>query len=85
MTVTRSKTGARIEAGVKRQADSRQQSTIVADRGTSNDGQGSPEDGISQRAYEIFCERGCEHGHDVDDWLQAERELKAPTSGSIAD
>jgi hypothetical protein len=30
---------------------------------------------IARRAFEIFCERGCRHGHDLDDWLQAEREL----------
>jgi hypothetical protein len=32
---------------------------------------------IQQRAYEIHIERGCVHGQDVDDWLQAERELEA--------
>src|SRR5688572_25175145 len=30
---------------------------------------------ISQRAYEIFEARCHHHGHDLDDWLQAEREL----------
>jgi len=32
---------------------------------------------IARRAYELFLERGGEHGHDVDDWLRAERELLA--------
>ena len=32
-------------------------------------------DEISRRAHEIFEARGRHHGHDVDDWLQAEREL----------
>lgn len=36
----------------------------------------SPEE-IQQRAYEIHIERGCAHGKDVDDWLQAKRELEA--------
>jgi hypothetical protein len=31
---------------------------------------------IARRAYEIFCERGGEHGHDLDDWLRAEGELR---------
>jgi DUF2934 family protein len=22
----------------------------------------------------VYLERGCQHGHDLDDWLQAERE-----------
>jgi DUF2934 family protein len=30
---------------------------------------------IARRAYELFLARGEEHGHDLDDWLQAEREL----------
>jgi len=30
---------------------------------------------IAVRAYEIFLERGSEHGHDFDDWLQAQQEL----------
>lgn len=29
---------------------------------------------IARRAYEIFEQRGRSHGHDFDDWLQAERE-----------
>jgi hypothetical protein len=31
---------------------------------------------IRQRAYEIFEERGCEHGRDVADWLAAEQQLR---------
>jgi HSP20 family molecular chaperone IbpA len=30
---------------------------------------------ITRRAYELFEGRGCELGHDLDDWLVAEREL----------
>ena len=30
---------------------------------------------IRQRAYELYEERGREHGHDLDDWLKAEGEL----------
>ncbi len=30
---------------------------------------------IEQRAYELYLERGCEHGRDTEDWLEAEREL----------
>jgi hypothetical protein len=30
---------------------------------------------IAARAYEIFVARGGEHGHDAEDWQQAEREL----------
>jgi len=30
---------------------------------------------ICKRAYQLFEERGRQPGHDVDDWLQAEREI----------
>ena len=30
---------------------------------------------IELRAHQIYVERGCAHGLDVEDWLQAEREL----------
>ena len=31
---------------------------------------------IRERAYELFEARGGQPGHDLDDWLQAEREVK---------
>jgi hypothetical protein len=31
---------------------------------------------IARRAYELFEARGGDHGHDVEDWLEAERELR---------
>ena len=30
---------------------------------------------IARRAYELFEARGCEHGHDWEDWFRAESEL----------
>jgi hypothetical protein len=33
------------------------------------------EEEIKRRAYEIYLERGEEPGRDLEDWLQAEREL----------
>lgn len=32
-------------------------------------------DSVAARAFRRFEERGGEHGHDVEDWLEAEREL----------
>ena len=34
-------------------------------------------DEIARRAYTKFCDRGCAHGNDMDDWLAAEREVLA--------
>jgi hypothetical protein len=36
-----------------------------------------PSADVAARAYELYCQRGREHGYDVEDWLQAERELRA--------
>ena len=33
------------------------------------------QEAIRSRAYSIYEQRGCQHGHDVDDWLIAEVEL----------
>lgn len=44
-------------------------------------GQSPSSEDIARRAYEIFLRRGCQHGYDVSDWLQAEYELRqVPTS-----
>ena len=32
---------------------------------------------IRRRAYQLYVERGEEHGRDVDDWLQAKREFES--------
>jgi hypothetical protein len=50
-------------------------------RKPSNKGNGSPDsfgdfDTIARRAYEIYQGRGSSHGADLDDWLEAERQLK---------
>jgi DUF2934 family protein len=38
---------------------------------------------ISRRAYELFQERGSEHGHDIEDWLLAEAELRKGNSTGV--
>lgn len=35
----------------------------------------TPEE-IARKAYEIWCARGCEQGHDVEHWLEAEKQLR---------
>jgi hypothetical protein len=36
---------------------------------------------IQKRAYELFEKRGCQHGHDIEDWLQAEAEVAGKKPG----
>jgi Protein of unknown function (DUF2934) len=42
------------------------------------------EDQIRQRAYELYEERGREDGHDIEDWLRAEEEIRKKKVRSIA-
>jgi hypothetical protein len=39
---------------------------------------------IARRACELYESRGGEHGHDLDDWLQAERELRTAAALTAA-
>ena len=34
------------------------------------------EEDIARRAFELYQARGCQNGYDLEDWLQAEQELK---------
>ncbi len=36
----------------------------------------NPEE-VRRRAFEIYCGRGCTDGSDLDDWLEAKRQLEA--------
>jgi len=37
---------------------------------------------VARRAYELFLARGAGHGLDLEDWLEAERQLTATTATS---
>ena len=48
---------------------------------TSKKGNGTADhfndpDAVARRAYEIYQNRGGDHGADLDDWLEAERQLR---------
>jgi hypothetical protein len=36
---------------------------------------------VARRAYDLFQARGGEHGRDLDDWTQAEREVRGASTG----
>jgi len=38
------------------------------------------EEEVADRAYEFYQKRGGEHGHDQDDWFEAERQMHKPGS-----
>jgi DUF2934 family protein len=61
--------------------------TTAADRGPEpmiDDTANITEDKIARRAYDLYLARGCEPGHTLDDWLQAEHELRERSLASIA-
>jgi DUF2934 family protein len=45
-------------------------------KSSAPNGSGPTEDEIRKRAYELYRERGDRPGNALDDWLQAEAELK---------
>ena len=36
---------------------------------------------IAQRAYELYAQRGHAHGHEREDWLEAERQILSEARG----
>jgi hypothetical protein len=62
----------------------------TADASTAKPEEGSPElteDIIRAHAYRFYEDRGCEDGHDLEDWLRAEAEVfgKKPSVAETAD
>ena len=65
----------------------------TADAGSSNRQAAAPSSGrdatvhhdaIAAEAYALWARRGCQDGHDLEDWLEAERRLRA-TAGTGGD
>lgn len=44
----------------------------------------SQESQIQARAYHLYLQRGMEDGHALDDWLQAEQEIRQPLTLAMA-
>jgi len=55
-------------------------STTLADRHSTNPTRAA----IAARAFAIYCERGGQHGQDIEDWLRAERDLREAASSTPA-
>jgi hypothetical protein len=64
-------------------ASDRDGTVMVKSPNSPTDRRGSVTDAdIARRAYDIYLARGCEPGHDVEDWLQAERALRPAARSS---
>ena len=53
-----------------------QATSIQAETGEVSVENSARDEEIRRRAYAIYCERGEQPGRELDDWLQAERELE---------
>jgi len=51
-------------------------SAQAAEAGEASVENGERDEDIRRRAYQIYLERGEQPGRELDDWLQAERELE---------
>ena len=47
------------------------------ERTAGTEGNSGLDEEIRRRAYQLYVERGGEHGRDLDDWLQAKREFES--------
>jgi hypothetical protein len=67
---------------LERPKTERKKRTTAVPRDRSNDSPRVSETDIAARAFGYYCERGFEHGADLEDWLRAERELSAAKKAS---
>ena len=68
-----------------RMAKARSQLKLIRREPQSNSSFSTTEEVIAQRAYALYLSRGAEDGHDVEDWLQAEREIQEAKNAKSAD
>jgi hypothetical protein len=52
-------------------------------RGNGAHGNTNDADAVAKRAYEIYQSRGSTHGADLDDWLEAERQIQRDVTGPV--
>jgi Protein of unknown function (DUF2934) len=69
-------------AKTPRNGDSASRKSVAASRNQVPAGQSTAlpadiENEIRLRAYELYVERGCEPGHEEEDWITAEKEVAA--------
>lgn len=71
-------------ATVRPKTDRRKKSTVAMPADMVNDSPRVSEGDIAVKAFAYYCERGCQDGSALDDWLRAERELKAAATSAKA-
>jgi hypothetical protein len=59
----------------RQESDNEEQSSFADDGAAARPG--ATDDTVRSRAYELYERRGAQSGGDLDDWLEAERELRS--------
>ena len=57
--------------------DTRDEKAVTSPKDNPQEGvlSDEPQERIGKRAYELYLERGCREGCDVEDWVDAKREI----------
>jgi hypothetical protein len=78
-TVKKTKAPAKARKAPAKKADIL---TMNSKNGTHSSSAAKPvaHDEVAQLAHRYWAERGCLHGHDVEDWFRAEQELRSKAS-----
>ena len=66
----------RISLGMSKRKRSEDVSGVPPQEVGSTTASSDERDRIARRAYELYMERGCGEGQDMDDWCRAEREIR---------
>ena len=62
-------------AGAATQTGKTTQATVTAPSASAQTS--LPQDKVAMRAYQKWLQRGCKHGNDKQDWMDAEAEVRA--------
>lgn len=67
--------GTRMKIGMSRKKRTGSSSPVKGASPVPATGEDGVQARIAVRAYEIYMERGFREGHELDDWLEAERDV----------
>ncbi|HEV2136512.1 MAG TPA: DUF2934 domain-containing protein [Terracidiphilus sp.] len=65
-----------------RKAPAKKADVLTMPNGTQSSPAAKPvsHDEVARLAHRFWAERGCQHGHDLEDWVRAEQELQVRAS-----
>lgn len=70
-----------VRDGERTETSTNSESATASPRASQTAAASPDRERIASRAYELYLERGGDHGRDQEDWLRAEREISRPDRG----